>query len=99
ADLRPSALVRGHTGLAERPDESARASQGATRMGEPFRFGQFEFDSSSGELRRLDGKGPAQRLPPQPARLLGLLVERQGAVVTREEIRERLWPGTHVDFD
>lgn len=68
-------------------------------MGEPFRFGQFEFDSSSGELRRLDGKGPAQRLPPQPARLLGLLVERQGAVVTREEIRERLWPGTHVDFD
>jgi len=66
---------------------------------EPYRFGPFEFDAGSGELRRLDGETPAQRLPPQPARLLGLLAERQGAVVSREEIRERLWPDTHVDFD
>ena len=68
-------------------------------MGEPFRFGPFEFDAGSGELRRLDGSAPVQRLPPQPARLLELLAERQGAVVSREEIRERLWPDTHVDFD
>lgn len=68
-------------------------------MGERYRFGPFEFDAGSGELRQLDGSGRAQRLPPQPARLLGLLVQRQGAVVSREEIRERLWPDTHVDFD
>jgi len=68
-------------------------------VGQPYRFGPFEFDADSGEIRRLDGAGPTQRLPPQPARLLGLLVERQGAVVSREEIRERLWPDTHVDFD
>ena len=68
-------------------------------VGERFQFGQFEFDAGSGELRRLDGTSPVQRLPPQPARLLGLLAERRGAVVSREEIRERLWPDTHVDFD
>ena len=68
-------------------------------MGEQFRFGPFEFDGGSGELRRLDGEGAVQRLPPQPARLLVMLAERQGAVVTREEIRARLWPDTHVDFD
>jgi DNA-binding winged helix-turn-helix (wHTH) protein/TolB-like protein len=64
-----------------------------------LRFGDFEFDATSGELRRIDGAGEGQRLPPQPARLLQLLVERQGSIVTRDEIRERLWPDTHVDFD
>jgi DNA-binding winged helix-turn-helix (wHTH) protein/TolB-like protein len=68
-------------------------------VGEHYRFGPFEFDAGSGEVRRLDGAGPVQRLPPQPARLLGLLVQRQGAVVSRDEIREQLWPDTHVDFD
>ncbi len=67
-------------------------------MGDRYRFGEFEFDISSGELRRSESEG-AERLPPQPARLLHLLVERGGAIVTREEIRERLWPETHVDFD
>ena len=64
-----------------------------------FRFDEFEFDAGSGELRRVDGTGAVERLAPQPARLLELLAERQGAVVTREEIRERIWPDTHVDFD
>jgi len=63
-----------------------------------FRFGEFEFDVASGELRK-SGAGGAERLPPQPARLLQLLVERGGAIVTREEIRERLWRETHVEFD
>lgn len=66
-------------------------------MGERFRFGDFEFDGGSGELRGPDGA--TQRLPPQPAGLLRMLVDRQGAVVTREQIRQRLWPDTHVDFD
>ena len=65
------------------------------------RFGPFEFDPASGELRNLedDGPGSVQRLPPQPARLLALLVERQGALVSREEIRTEIWPGVAVDFD
>lgn len=65
------------------------------------RFGPFEFDPVSGELRNLedDGPGSVQRLPPQPARLLALLVERQGALVSREEIRTEIWPGVAVDFD
>ena len=47
----------------------------------------------------MSGAGDAERLPPQPARLLELLVVRSGAIVTREEIREGLWRDTHVDFD
>jgi DNA-binding winged helix-turn-helix (wHTH) protein/TolB-like protein len=69
-----------------------------TRLGDRLRFGKFEFDASSGELHRSEG-GDAERLPPQPARLLRLLAERRGAIVTREEIRQQLWPETHVDFD
>jgi DNA-binding winged helix-turn-helix (wHTH) protein/TolB-like protein len=65
---------------------------------ERYRFGEFEFDARSHELRRADG-GDVQHLAPQPAQLLQLLAEREGDVVTREEIRQRLWPDTHVDFD
>lgn len=60
--------------------------------------GEFEFDVSTGELRRRDGE-TAQRLGPQPAALLGLLIERQGGVVGREEIRAALWPDVSVEFD
>jgi DNA-binding winged helix-turn-helix (wHTH) protein len=63
-----------------------------------FRFGEFEFDAASHELRRTDGSG-VQRLPPQPGELLHSLVASGGGVVTRDEIRRRLWPDTHVDFD
>jgi DNA-binding winged helix-turn-helix (wHTH) protein len=63
-----------------------------------FQFGEFEFAPESGELRRRDGAAPEQ-LPPQPAGLLTLLAERGGGILTRQEIRERLWPDTHVDFD
>jgi DNA-binding winged helix-turn-helix (wHTH) protein/TolB-like protein len=67
-------------------------------VGDRFRFGEFEFDVSSGELHR-SGGGDPERLPPQPARLLHLLADRAGAIVTRDEIRERLWADTHVDLD
>ena len=63
-----------------------------------FRLGEFEFDVSSGELHRPE-EGGSERLPPQPARLLQMLAEHGGAIVTRAAIRERLWPETHVDFD
>jgi DNA-binding winged helix-turn-helix (wHTH) protein/TolB-like protein len=67
-------------------------------VGDRFRFGEFEFDADSQELRRADGSD-VQRLAPQPAQLLHLLAARGGGIVTRDEIRQTLWPETHVDFD
>src|SRR5437867_2832264 len=62
-----------------------------------LRFGSFEVDLASGELRR---QGLKISLQDQPFRLLALLLERAGEVVTREELRDKLWPAdTFVDFD
>jgi len=61
------------------------------------RFGPFEIDCRSGELRK---HGLKIRLAEQPFRILLLLLARRGEVVTREEIRQALWPAdTFVDFD
>lgn len=61
------------------------------------RFGLFELDSSTGELLR--GGAPV-RLQHQPARVLGLLVERAGEIVTREDMQHRVWgDATFVDFE
>jgi TolB-like protein len=69
-------------------------------MSEPatiLRFDLFELDTSSGELRR---RGDRIKLPPQPFRVLELLVRRSGEVLTRDEIRERIWcDDTFVDFE
>lgn len=67
-------------------------------MGDRIQFGEFEFDAHSGELRRCDAV-TVERLPPQPAKLLALLAGRRGSILTRDEIREQIWPNTHVDFD
>src|SRR5262249_45402292 len=62
-----------------------------------FRFGLFEADPDSGELLR---QGEHVRLQDQPFRMLILLLQRPGEVVTREELREKLWPeNTFVEFD
>jgi DNA-binding winged helix-turn-helix (wHTH) protein len=62
-----------------------------------LRFGIYELDPRSGELRR---EGVAVRLPPQPFRVLWMLASRKGELVTREEIRQELWGNdTFVDFD
>lgn len=62
-----------------------------------FCFGLFEADPASGELTR---KGEAVRLQEQPFRMLLLLLERAGEVVTREELREKLWPeNSFGEFD
>lgn len=62
-----------------------------------YRFGIFEVDAATGELRR---KGVLIRLNGQPFQLLLLFLERQGQLLTREEIARELWPdGTVVDFD
>jgi TolB-like protein/DNA-binding winged helix-turn-helix (wHTH) protein len=61
------------------------------------RFGVFEVDTLSGELRE---GGRRIRAPEQSFQVLSLLLDRAGEVVTREELRQRLWPaGTFVDFD
>ena len=61
------------------------------------RFGLFEVDLLASELRK---QGRKIKLQEQPFQALMLLLERPGEVVTREELRERLWPeNTFVDFD
>jgi len=61
------------------------------------RFGLFEVDRKAGELRR---SGERVRLQDQPLQVLLTLLERPGEVVTREELRGRLWPDdTFVDFE
>ena len=62
-----------------------------------LRFGVFELDLRAGELRK---HGLRVRLQEQPFRVLAMLVEHPGEVVTREELKKRLWPAdTFVDFD
>lgn len=70
------------------------ASLGAAGV---VRFGGFEFDLSSRELR----KGRTRlRVPDQSLAILAMLLERPGELVTREAIQARLWPhGTVVEFE
>jgi len=94
-----------------RPETSARTSQDsgaklasvpgpsslASRKPGVARFGVFEADLEARELRK---QGRRLRLQDQPFAMLTLLLERSGSLVTREELRERLWPAdTFVDFD
>jgi DNA-binding winged helix-turn-helix (wHTH) protein len=60
------------------------------------RFGTFEVDLPSGELRK---NGVKLKLTGQPFQVLTILLERPGQVVTREELQKRLWPDTFVDVD
>ena len=61
------------------------------------RFGAFELDLRVGELRKA---GLRVNLQEQPFKVLECLVERPGELVTREELRQRLWQGdTFVDFE
>ena len=66
-------------------------------MPKRVRFGVYEVDLRSSELRK---QGRKVKLQEQPFRILALLLERRGEVVTREELRKRLWSDdTFVDFD
>ena len=68
-----------------------------TSTGRIVRFGHFEVDLQSGELRH---KGLKVKLQGQPFQVLATLLERPGEVVTREQLRIKLWPAdTFVDFD
>jgi Tol biopolymer transport system component/DNA-binding winged helix-turn-helix (wHTH) protein len=71
-----------------KPNSSSRAQ---------VRIGSFELDIQAGELRQ---DGIKARLQEQPREILAMLLEHPGDVVTREELRRRLWPDhTFVDFD
>ena len=61
-----------------------------------IKFGVFEADLRTGELTKL---GKRVRLQEQPFQLLAMLLEKPGELVIREELREKLWPKTIVDFD
>ena len=62
-----------------------------------YKFGLYEADAASGELLR-DGR--KLRMQEQPFQVLVALLEKPGEVVTREDLRQRLWPSdTFVDFD
>ena len=67
------------------------------KRGRRISFGPFELDVRPGELRK---NGIRRRLAEQPLRILLLLLEQPGELVTRAEIRLRLWPNeTVVEFD
>jgi DNA-binding winged helix-turn-helix (wHTH) protein len=62
-----------------------------------YRFGVFEADAATGELRR---QGVRVKLNAQPFQVLFMLLERPGELLTREEISQALWPdGTFVDYE
>ena len=64
---------------------------------QPARFGPFAVDFRAGELLK---NGRRIRLQDQPLQVLAMLLERPGEVVSREELRQKLWPAdTFVDFD
>ena len=66
-------------------------------MSSRVRFGPFEADLKTGELWR---EGERLRVQEQPFQVLALLLARPGDLVTRDEIRQKLWPAdTFVDFD
>src|SRR5580693_3159915 len=66
-------------------------------MRELIRFGPFELDLEAAEMRT-DGR--SMRLPEQQFQILQMLLVAEGGVVSREEIRNRLWPNdTVVEFD
>jgi len=77
---------------------SAKTVDGLVRQQPRFlRFGSFEVDLRTGELRR---NGAYIRLQNKPFQVLQFLLENCGEIVTRDELHRRLWPAdTYVDFD
>lgn len=107
SSLTPEPLsIEVHTTIADTPmrgcyDSSHISGDGVmdagVGSGNLFRFGTFEADSTEGTLTR---SGIRVKIQEQPFRLLLLLLERPGEIVSREELKQGLWPeGTYVDFD
>jgi DNA-binding winged helix-turn-helix (wHTH) protein len=76
---------------------SPNLGEGHARSGPRYRFGPFELNIGEESLAR---NGTRVKVQDLPYRLLVMLVERPGEIVTREEVRQRLWPeNTFVEFD
>jgi TolB-like protein/DNA-binding winged helix-turn-helix (wHTH) protein len=79
------------------PDRLRRAMSLVDPAGRRMKFGRFELDPATGELWR---EGTPVKLQDQPAQVLVALLDRPGEIVTREELRRRLWAAdTFVDFE
>jgi TolB-like protein len=79
------------------PEREARRREPPEEAVTDFRFGRFELDSRTRELRK---DGVRIRLQEQPFAVLALMLEHPGELLTRDELRDRLWPeGTFVDFE
>src|ERR1700728_908472 len=96
---------KGTRGKCRRVGRLSTASSGAdfcasdmvaVRQSRRVRFGVCEADLDARELTKLGKLLPLQE---QPFQLLAMLLEKPGVLVTREELRARLWPQTVVDFD
>jgi serine/threonine-protein kinase len=72
------------------------ATRGNRKPSRIVRFGAFEADLDARELRK---SGARLKLQHKPFQLLEMLLEARGALVTRKEISERLWPGLYVNFE
>lgn len=82
---------------AKLPALNGLASMGMAPSHRRVRFGSFEMDEIAGELRK---DGSKIKLQEQPFQILTILLEQPGELVSREEIRKRVWPSdTFVDFD
>src|SRR6516164_4403391 len=76
---------------------SSRERQPDAGSSTVVQFGPFELDCSAAELRK---QGTRIRIQPKPMQILCALVERPGRIVTRDELKARLWPNdTFVDFE
>src|SRR5215831_11864232 len=89
----PAECVR--QGLAWDPKEVSPMPETQSPL-RPIRFGAFEADLRTGELRK---DGVKLKFSGQPFQVLAILLERPGEVVTREELQRRLWPDTFVDVE
>jgi TolB-like protein/DNA-binding winged helix-turn-helix (wHTH) protein/Tfp pilus assembly protein PilF len=67
-----------------------------TPTSQRVKFGRFEFNPATGELKKA---GVAVKLQAQPAKVLGLLIRRAGELVTRQELQQEVWGENFVEFD
>src|SRR6516164_6862263 len=88
-------VLRGVLDLSEQTAPEDR--EGQMTRARALRFGPFQVDPKSGEISE---NGSKIKLQEQPFQILVALLEHPGEVVSREELRQRLWSGdTFVDFD
>ena len=89
-------VVSGSRGLESTGAGKTGSSNTRTLPRRIYRFGSFELKTETGELSK---RGIRLRLQTKPLQILELLLSRPGELITREELCNRLWPETYVDFE